>query len=121
MSPSEILLALEELSNMTDDPSESNPTFSVDSTLEDNTRYILYFKSVQKTKVIFLVGPLGGIFIAFQLGLLVFGFFLLALHVCFSKYIVVNLRHLSLILSILEILCINYPPNGRMIAEAQNK
>ena len=55
---------------MTDDPSESNPTFSEDSTIEESMWNILYFEIGHKTKGLILVWPLGGFFIAFQLRLL---------------------------------------------------
>ena len=70
ISSSDQMRALVELSNMTDDPSDSNPKFSEDSTLEESIWHILYFEIVQKTKGLFLVWPLGGLFLAFQMGLL---------------------------------------------------
>ena len=62
------------------EPSESNPTCSEDSTIEDIIWHILSFEIFQKTKGLFLVWHLGVLFISFQLGLLEFGFSLLVLH-----------------------------------------
>ena len=65
---------------MTDDPSESNPTYSEDSTLKESMWHTPSFEIVQKTMGLFLVWHLGGFFLAFQMGLLEFGFYLLVLH-----------------------------------------
>ena len=70
MSSSEKICALEELSTTTFEPSESNPTCSKDSTLEESMWNILLFEKFQNTKGIFLVWPLGGFFLAFKLSLL---------------------------------------------------
>ena len=61
------------------DPSESNPTCYEDSTLEESMWHTLSFDIVHIKKGMFLVWPLGGFFIASQLGLLYFGFYLLVL------------------------------------------
>ena len=67
---------------MTDEPSESNITFSEDYNLEESMWNILSFEIVQKIKGLFLVWTLGGLFIAFQISLLEFGFSFLVLHFC---------------------------------------
>ena len=69
----------------------------------------------------FLVWPLGGLFIAFKLGLSGFELSLLVLHFCLAKLVVVNLIYLSLILSILDILCKNRTLKIRMISEEENR
>ena len=76
---------------------------------------------IHNTKGMFLVCPLGGIFIAFQMGSLEFGFYLLVLNFCLSKSVVGILSHLILTLSILKSLFKNIPPNIRMIAEAKKR
>ena len=76
---------------------------------------------MQKTKGLFLVGPLGGLFIAFQLGLLEFGFSLLILHFCLKNSVVDTLSHLRFNFIIFEILCKNKPQNIKMIAEAKKR
>ena len=91
---------------MTVDPSESNKINSEDSTLEESM-------------CLFLVWPLGGLFLALQLVLIDFGLSLLVLHFCLAKSVVGNLRHLSLTLSILEILCKSIPLKIMIIYEAK--
>ena len=56
MSYSEKMCACTELSNMTFDPSYSNPTFSEDSTLEYIIWNILFFEILQKKKGLFWCG-----------------------------------------------------------------
>ena len=87
---------------MTDEPSESDPTCSEDYTLEESMWHKLSFKIVQKPKGIFLVGPLGELFLAFQMYALEFGFSLLVIHFCLEKSGVGSLGHLTLTLSGLE-------------------
>ena len=65
---------------MTYDPYELNTTFSEYSTHEESTWHVLTFEMLHKIKGLFLVWPLGGFFIAFQLGLIEFGFSLLGIH-----------------------------------------
>ena len=67
----------------------------------------------------FLVWPLGSLFLAFQLVLLEFGFSLLVLHFCLTKSVVGTLSHLIFNFIIFKILCKNTPPNIRAIAEAK--
>ena len=67
MSSSDQMCTLEELSTITDDPLESNKTFSKYSTPEEIIWNTLSFEIAQKTKSLFLVWPLGGLFLAFQL------------------------------------------------------
>ena len=55
MSSYEKMCALEELSTMNDDPSESNTTCSIYPTFEEIMCYILFFKMVERTKVKFLL------------------------------------------------------------------
>ena len=83
-------------------------------------RHILLFDIVQYTKGLFSVGTLGGFFLAFQLGLIGFGFDLLVLQYFLSKSVVGTIIHLSLTFIIMKRLCKNRPPKIRMIAEAKN-
>ena len=83
---------------MTDDPSESSPTFYEDSTLEESMWHILSFDIAHKTKGLFLVWPLGGLFLTLQLSLHEFVFSLLVLHFCLAKSVVGNLGQLNLTL-----------------------
>ena len=64
---------------MTVDPPESNTIYSEDFTLEESMWHILYFEIVHKIKGLFLVWTLGGFFLAFQLGLIEFEFYLLVM------------------------------------------
>ena len=82
---------------------------------------ILSFEIVYKIKEIFLVLPLGGFFLDFQLRILEFVFSLLVLHFCLVKPVVVTLRQLILSLSSLDSLYKNKPPNIRMIAGAKKR
>ena len=68
MSSSDEIWEMLDLSMMTYDPSESKSTCFEDSTFEESMCHILSFEILQKTKGMFLVRPLGGLFIAFQLG-----------------------------------------------------
>ena len=54
------------------EPSESNQTCSEDSTHEEIMCHILSFDIVHNTKGLVLMWPLGGLFLAFQLGLIEF-------------------------------------------------
>ena len=83
--------------------------------------YILFFEIRQKTKDIFLVWPLGGFFIAFQLGLIEFVLSLLDIYVCLTKSFVENCIHIILNLSSLKSLCKIIPPNIRIIYEAKKR
>ena len=121
MSYSEKMCALEELTTITDDPSESNKNCSEDYTLEEIIWNTLSFEIVLKKKGLFLVCPLGGLFLAFQLGLLEFGFSLLILHFCLAGSVVGTFSHLILNFIILESLCKNTPQNIRMIDEAKKR
>ena len=105
MSSSEHMLAFAELSTKTDDLSESNPTCSDYSTLEDSIWHILYFEIMYKTKDLFLGWPFGGVFLALQLVLLEFGLYLLIMPSCMLKSIFGTLNQLSLALIILYSLC----------------
>ena len=78
-------------------------------------------KIFQKTKVLFLVWPLGGFFLAFRLGLLESGFSLLVLHFFSCKVSCCTLIHLIPTLSSLEILCKNKPPRIKTIYEAKKR
>ena len=69
----------------------------------------------------FLVWPLGGLFLAFQLGLSDLELSLLVLHFCLAKSAVVTLIYLRLNLSILETLCKNEALKIRMISEEKNR
>ena len=79
MYSSEHMWTFAQLSTITDDPSESNPTCSEDYTLEESMCHILSFKIMQKIKGLFLMWPLRGFYIALQLSLLEFVFSLLVL------------------------------------------
>ena len=83
--------------------------------------HILSFEIVQKTKDLFLVWPLVGLFIAFQLILLEFGLYLLVKHFCLAKSVIGTIILLSLNFIILESLCKNKPPNIRIIADANKR
>ena len=85
MSSSEKMCTLAELSTITIDPSESNPTCSDSYTLEESMWHILYFEILQKKKGLFLVWHWGGFFIGFQLGSLEFGLSLLIMHFCLQS------------------------------------
>ena len=61
-----------------------------------------------------------GLFLAFPLVLLYFGFSILFLHFCFEKPAFGNSIHLSLTLLSLERLCKNIPLKIGMIVEAKN-
>ena len=67
MSSPEHMRILSELSNMTDDPSDSNPYCFRDLTIQESMFHILSFEILKKTKGLFVVWPLGGIFLAFRL------------------------------------------------------
>ena len=54
-SSSEQMWELVELSTMTDDPSDSNPTCSENYHLEDSMWHILYYEIVQKKMICFCV------------------------------------------------------------------
>ena len=73
------MFSLAELSTITVDPSESNTTCSEDSTIEESIWYILPYESVQNKKGLFLVWPLGVVFLTLQMGLLEFGLSLLVM------------------------------------------
>ena len=105
---------------MTDDPSQSNPTCSQDSTLEESMWHILSFEKIQKKGSI-LVWPLGGFLLAFQPGLLEVGLYLLVLNFCLAKSVFGTLSQLSLILSILESLCKKKPLEITIISKAKNR
>ena len=119
MSSSDHMWAFTELSNITYDPPESNPTCSKDSTLEEIMWNIISFEILQKTKGLYLVWHLGGFFIALQLSLLEFGFSLLVLSFCLSKSVFSILIQFSLTFNILYSPCKNKPPNIRMVAESK--
>ena len=102
MSFSEKMWAFAELSTITYDPSESNPTCSEFSSLEESMWHILSFEIVQKIKGLFLVWPLKSLFLALQLILLEFGFSLLFLNFCLAKSDVGTLSQFSLTFSILD-------------------
>ena len=121
MSSSEKIFALEELSTMIVDPSESNPTFSEYYTLEESMWHIISFEILYNTKGLFLLWTLGGLFIAFQMGLLYFVLSLQVMHFCLSMSVVGTLIHFILTLSSLDRLCKNKPPNMRMIYEAKKR
>ena len=70
---------------MNDDPTESNTTSSEDSTVEESMWHILLQKGI------FLVRPLGGFFLDFQLGLLELGFFLLVMHFLLQSHLLAPL------------------------------
>ena len=78
---------------------------------------ILSFEIVQNTKGLFLVRPLGGFFLAFQLGLIEFGLYLLVFHLSLEESVVVTHTNLKSTLSILDSLCKNITPNIRIITE----
>ena len=84
MSSYEKRCTMEELSTMNVDTSESNPTCSEYSTIEESMWNILPFEILQKTKGLFLVWTFGGFFIALQLGLLEILFSLLVMHFPFK-------------------------------------
>ena len=103
---------------MTVDPSDTNPTGSEDSTLEDIMWQIQYFEILQKTKGLFLVWTLGLFFLALQMSFLEFGFSILVLQFFLAKSVVLTLGYLSLTLSILESQLKIIPPSSRIISEA---
>ena len=70
-------------------------------------------------KGLFIVLPLGGLFMGFQLGWLEFLFSLLTIHFWLEKSVVGTLRNLRFTLSSLESLYKNIPPNIRVISEAK--
>ena len=76
-----------------------NPTCSEDFTLEESMCHIISFEILKNTMGLFLVWPLRGFFLAFQLGLLEFGFSLLVPHYFLEKSVLDTLSHLSLILT----------------------
>ena len=76
---------------------------------------------MQKTKGLFLVWPLGGLILDFQLGLIEFGLSILVLNFCLIKLVVETLIYLRLTLSSLDSLCKNKPPHIKMIVEAKNR
>ena len=82
---------------------------------------ILYFEIVHKTKGVFLVWPLGGLYLAFQLSILEFGFSLLVLIFFLAKSVVGTLIQLKFNLSSLESLCKNKPPNIRLFDEVKKR
>ena len=100
MSSSDQMCTFSELLTMNIDPSESNPTCYEDYILEYSMCHILSFEIVQRTKGLVFVWPLGGFFLAFQLGSLEFGFSLLVMSSCLAKSGVGTLIHLSLTFSI---------------------
>ena len=102
MSSSEKMCSLTELSTMNFDTSESNKNCSENSTIEEIMWYILSFEIMQNTKGLFLVWPLGEFFIAFKLGFLEFGLYLLVLHFCLAKSVFGTLIHFSLNFGILD-------------------
>ena len=106
---------------MTDDTPESNKACSEDYTLGESMLHIPSLEISHNTKGIFWVCPLGGFFLAYQLGLLKFGFYLLVLNFCLSNSVVGNLSHLILTLSILDIKCKNIPPNISMIDDSKKR
>ena len=106
---------------MTDDPSESNPTCSGYSTLEESIWDILYFDFFQKTKGMLLVWPLVGFFLSSNWVYLNLYSPSLLFIFCIEKSVVCTLSHLRLTFSILEILYKNVPPNIRMIDEAKKR
>ena len=111
MSSSNQMRALAELSTMTDEPIDSDSNLSDNSTLKESIWHTLSFEIVQKIKGIFLVWPLRGFNIDFRLGLIEFASSLLVLHFFLEKSGVYTLRHFSLTLSSLDILCKKKPPN----------
>ena len=121
VSSSKKVWAFAECSIMTDDPLDSNPPCSKDSTLEESMWHIPSFWNSAEKNCLFLLWPLGGFFLAFQLRLLEFGFSLLVLHFCLSNSVVGNISQLSLTLSIPDILCKNKPSNIRIIVKANNR
>ena len=106
---------------MTDDSSESKPNCSEDYTLEESMWHTLVFEIAHKKKGIFLVWPLGGFVLSFQLCLLKFRFPLLVLHFFLANPVDITLSHSILTSIILKNLCKNISPNIRMIAVANNR
>ena len=76
----ENICAFSELSTITMEPPESNPIYYEDSTFEEIIQHIVSFGNLQYAKGIFLVFPLGGFFLTFQLVLFDFGLYPLVLH-----------------------------------------
>ena len=111
MSSFEHMCAFVYFSTMNVDLSNLKPTLSEYSTLEES----ILFEKIQQTKGLFLVWPLGVLFLSFQMGLIGFGLSLLFMHFYLSKSTVGTLNHLSLTLSSLYSLCKNTPLNIRMI------
>ena len=64
MSSCRHMRAFAELSNMTDDPSDSKPTCYGGYIIEESIWNILSFEIMQKIKGLFLVWPLGALFLA---------------------------------------------------------
>ena len=121
MSYSEQMCALAEWWTMTVDPSESNITCCKNYTIEEIMWNIQSFEKFHKKKGMFLVWSLGGLFLAFQLGLIEFVLSLLDTNVCLTKSFVENCIHIILNLSSLKSLCKIIPPNIRIIYEAKKR
>ena len=79
------------------------------------------FENVRYKKVLFLVWPFGGLFIALQLGLIGFGFSLVVIKFCLEKSEVVTLSYLSLNLISLVSLCKDIPPKIMIIYEVKKR
>ena len=86
---------------MTVDPLESNTNCSWYSSHGESMWNILHFEIAQK-KSMFLMWPLGGLFLALQLGLLEFGLYLMVMYFFLANSVVGTIRHLILNLSSLE-------------------
>ena len=117
----EKMYTLVELLTMTVDLSKSNTTCSYDSTLEDSMWHIPPFKISQRTKGLFFVWPLGGLFLDIPLVLLEFGFYLMIIHFLIEKSVVDTLSHLGWTFIIMERLCKSIPPNIRMIDNSKKR
>ena len=77
--------ALSYLSTITLDPSQPNQICCEYSTIADSICHILFFEILQWAKGLFLMCPLGGFFLPFQLILIEFSFYCLVLHFCIEK------------------------------------
>ena len=111
---------LEKLSTMTDNSSESNPFFLVFHSWREYMAYPFLWNCAEK-KGLFLVWPLGGLFIAFQLSLLEILLSLLVLYFCLEKSVVGTLIQFRLTLSSLKTLCTDKTPNIRITVVAKNR
>ena len=87
-------MCMVKLSTMTVDPWESNETCYDYSTLEESMWHFISFEILHNTKGLFLVWPLGGLFLEFQLGLVEFLLYLLVLIFFLQSQL---LSHLSIL------------------------